>query len=235
MSKVSRRVGSVLSRVSTRSTQGGAEEVTSPEKKLENRKVRFWAHVDKSGGPDACWPWQGGHVARGYGHTTWSDDYVRTEIMAHRQAYEFEVGPIAEGLQVCHKCDNPPCCNPAHLFLGTPSENLVDAYTKGRRKRAVPSQRAAINHRQGIIALPAGVLHGRVSTFDEYGCRCAACLKVKRADERDKERRKKLEEERSSFLQRDRLVSSDLATHSLGEGTRGEGLGGGEEHHGGNE
>jgi hypothetical protein len=52
--------------------------------------------------------------------------------MAHRIAYELAYGPIADGLQVLHRCDNPPCCNPAHLFLGTIKENIHDAMAKGR-------------------------------------------------------------------------------------------------------
>lgn len=197
---------------------------TPDERKLESRKRRFWAHVDKSGGPDACWPWQGGHVARGYGHTTWSDNYVRTEIMAHRQAYEFEVGPIADGLQVCHKCDNPPCCNPAHLFLGTPTENLNDAYSKGRRKRALPQMR--VHHQR--VELPAGVLHGKVETHDTYGCRCDACRKAKR----DRER---IERQRTSLLQRVGHLPGHMAQEPEREGPDRSGLGGGEEHHGGDE
>jgi hypothetical protein len=168
--------------------------VDNRAKKIESRRRRFWAHVDKSGGPDACWPWHGGHVGRGYGHTTWSDNYERIEIMAHRQAYEFEFGgPIPQGLQVCHKCDNPPCCNPAHLFLGTATENLVDAYTKGRRKRAIPQ--LAQHHKMAEV--PAGVLHGRVTTFQEHGCRCDACRKAWRVYEKDQERRKQFESRHS--------------------------------------
>jgi len=92
----------------------------------------FWPKVDRSGGPDACWPWTGHRNSKGYGSThIWSDGKWRT-VGAHRVAYTLERGPIAAGLQVCHVCDNPPCCNPAHHFLGTVRDNSRDMAAKGR-------------------------------------------------------------------------------------------------------
>lgn len=99
--------------------------------------VRLWSHVDTSGGPDACWPWTGGQVhEHGYG-TLRVGGYskanpVKHKLYAHRLAWELTNGPIPAGLNVCHRCDNPPCCNPAHLFVGTQRENLQDASHKHR-------------------------------------------------------------------------------------------------------
>lgn len=86
------------------------------------------ALFDRSGGPDACWPWTGPRHRAGYGRV-WQDGAYR---YAHRVAWEEANGPIPPGLDICHTCDNPPCGNPAHLFAGTARDNLRDASGKGR-------------------------------------------------------------------------------------------------------
>lgn len=87
---------------------------------------RFWPKVDKSGD---CWNWTANRNVRGYGMFSIRSGYMRT---AHRVSYELCNGPIAEGLFVCHSCDNPSCVNPAHLWLGTHMDNMMDREAKGR-------------------------------------------------------------------------------------------------------
>lgn len=93
---------------------------------------RFGSQVDSSGGPESCWPFLGGH-SNGYGRFT----IFRRKYQAPRIAYLLFVGGIPCGHQVLHRCDNPPCCNPAHLFTGTNLDNYVDSVQKGRRSHLV--------------------------------------------------------------------------------------------------
>jgi hypothetical protein len=88
--------------------------------------LTFWSRVQKDG-PNGCWEWTGPRAGKGYGRV-----HVGRTWAAHRYAWFLTNGPIPEGLFVCHHCDNPPCCNPAHLFVGTATDNVRDCVRKGR-------------------------------------------------------------------------------------------------------
>jgi hypothetical protein len=89
---------------------------------------RFWSYVE-SGPADSCWLWIGGKDCDGYGRL----QVKGKSRPAHRLAWGFVNGAIPDGLYVCHTCANPPCVNPAHLWLGTNDENMADCTIKGRR------------------------------------------------------------------------------------------------------
>lgn len=92
-------------------------------------EMRLWGKVDKSPGPDKCWPWLALRDRYGYGLTVWN----KKVGLAHRYIWEVHHGqPIPEGMHLLHSCDNPGCVNPAHLVLGTHQDNMVDKLAKGR-------------------------------------------------------------------------------------------------------
>lgn len=93
----------------------------------ENDARRFWSKVSIAGGDD-CWNWQDHCNKCGYGTIV----IQRGSKLAHRIAWELTHGPIPTGLCVCHSCDNPACCNPAHLWIGTHADNMQDMVRKGR-------------------------------------------------------------------------------------------------------
>lgn len=93
---------------------------------------RFWAKVDKRG-PDECWLWTASADRDGYGRIG-AGGAGAPMMRAHRLSWELRHGLVPAGSLVCHRCDNPPCCNPAHLFVGTVTDNNRDRGRKGRSR-----------------------------------------------------------------------------------------------------
>jgi len=121
--------------------------------------ARFWSFVDRSGGRDACWPWLLGRMGSGHGRYNW---YRGKMVLAHRYAYALEFGSIPAGQRVRHTCDNAPCCNPAHLVLGTQAQNVADMIARGRMPRGEQRPNAKLT--------PASVrnIRGRAARGESY-------------------------------------------------------------------
>jgi hypothetical protein len=100
-----------------------SHRITSIFERLERYQVKR----------EGCWGWTGNTDDRGYG-TLSSRDKSKTlsPEKAHRVSFEGAFGPVPDGLNICHHCDNPPCTNPDHLFAGTQKDNMVDCSKKGR-------------------------------------------------------------------------------------------------------
>lgn len=91
----------------------------------------LWSRIDRSPHPNGCWLYDGYRTAKGYGVIKWGGKHWTV----HRLIYCLSNGidALPRDLFVCHKCDNPPCCNPDHMFVGTQLDNLRDMQAKGRK------------------------------------------------------------------------------------------------------
>lgn len=128
------RHGTKLGRANHKSVKRKKPRVqfAKPIPKLTERQVgNFWRKVDKRG-PDECWNWTAAHGGTGYG----SFRVAGRNLSASRVSYAIAYGDPPTHLDVCHKCDNPPCVNPSHLFLGTRKKNMEDCSEKDRHNAA---------------------------------------------------------------------------------------------------
>lgn len=127
--------------------------------------TRFWQRLDRSGD---CWEWTGARNKKsGYGQLK----YRGVGLLAHRTAYELAKGPIPDGLWVRHDCDNPPCCNPDHLRLGTHGDNMKDMVKRGRHSSILSPERMPRGERHGLVKNPEraarGEQHGSAKLTDD--------------------------------------------------------------------
>lgn len=107
-----------------------------------NLERRYWPKVAR-GSEEACWPWLAkARHPYGYGRMTAGRG---VQLKAHQIGWALANGPIPEGMSILHRCDNPGCCNPAHLFLGDQAANVDDAKQKGRMSKP-PVHRGASHH-----------------------------------------------------------------------------------------
>jgi hypothetical protein len=130
--------------------------------------TRFWGMVSRQG-PDECWPWQGDTYGLGYGVFVWHGK----KVGAHEAALSFTTGEVRlDKLDTCHSCDNPPCCNPAHLRFDTRLSNVRDMHDRNRARKArkladedvaLIRERRAAGARQSDLAEQFGISDGAVS------------------------------------------------------------------------
>jgi len=111
------------------------------------RSEKYWRCVTRA---SDCWLWTGDTDRKGYGQIREQVAGKRKWIKAHRVSWELHCGPIPHGMKVLHKCDNPPCTRPDHLFLGTVKLNADDAVQKGRIK--LPGAKLTSDQRQWAIS-----------------------------------------------------------------------------------
>lgn len=138
-----------------------------------NTSERFWRLAAKGPG---CWLWRGGTSADGYGMFKSN----RGKVPAHRHSYEINVGPIPAGLFVCHRCDNPPCVRPDHLFIGDHKANMSDMVAKGRARLGETNGAAKLT-RDAVLAIRCRSDSHR-DLARQYGCTETLIRKVRKRE-----------------------------------------------------
>ena len=111
---------------------------------VKNTEARYWSLVDKRG-PNECWVWRGYRHKQGYGRFKWRGQ----NRLAHRLSVQFTTGKeIPWQVHALHRCDNPPCVNPEHIFLGNHRANMADMRRKGRHAHGERSGLAVLTEKE---------------------------------------------------------------------------------------
>lgn len=140
-------------------------------------EAAFWAKIQIKG-PAECWLWDGAKTPKGYGNVRIN----KTDMKAHRVAWELVNFPIPEGFMVCHACDTPSCCNPGHLLLGSARANFTDMVQKRRGRfrdnKAIGTRNANAKLTASKVAEIRAMYHNREANqyelADQFGVSQAA-------------------------------------------------------------
>lgn len=160
---------------------GNAQHPEGTERRVEGRKrkptaERFWASVEPQN-ESGCIEWSKQRDRDGYGYFKFNGGPVR----AHRMSWILTFGEIPDGLWVLHKCDNPTCVNPDHLFLGTAKDNEIDKIAKGRQNyaRGEDAGPAKLTSEQVIQIRPLIGTRTQISIANEFGVSSTLVRKIK--------------------------------------------------------
>ena len=120
-------------------------------------------------GPDECWPWKGALGSHGYGRV----NFQGVHMTASRAVFSAVHGRVPDGLLVCHKCDNPPCVNPEHLFVGTYQDNVTDMMQKGRGRWVTRSEKRTYCRKGHLLAATEYIVPSTGSRL------CGVCMRAR--------------------------------------------------------
>jgi hypothetical protein len=138
-----------------------------PKQKPGVKRIDLESYIDKSGD---CWTWMGRRNPWGYG--SYTENYKT--MFAHREMYKRYVGEIPDGFVVLHKCDNPACCNPAHLSVGTHRDNQLDKFAKNRQAKGDKCGTSILTSAQ-VLAMREMYSSGKV-TYKQLASMYEVCV-----------------------------------------------------------
>lgn len=142
-----------------------SHKCAAKNQKVETLEIRFWKMVDKKD-ENECWKFTGYINKDGYGKMSKGNSKLES---AHRISYELHKGKIPESMVVMHTCDNPSCCNPKHLVLGTQNDNIQDMISKGRFVPRITPYKLTKEQIKEVRDKYTGMRGEKVKLAKEYG------------------------------------------------------------------